>query len=88
MLCTSHVLASSTIKGIITNSENKEPLIGANIMLMNTDFGIASDTDGFYMISNIPMGRYTLSAMFIGHETMEKEIWIEVNQEYVIIFCK
>ena len=74
----------STIKGIITDSENKEPLIGANIMLMDTHFGIASDADGFYMITNVPMGKYTLNVMFMGYETLKKEIWIEANQEYVV----
>ena len=74
----------STIKGIITNSENKEPLIGANIMLMDTNFGIASDTDGFYMIANVPMGKYTLNAMFMGYESLKKDLWIEAGQEYVI----
>jgi len=51
---------------------------------MDTNFGIASDADGYYMITNIPIGKYTLNAMFIGYETMENEIWIEANQEYVI----
>ena len=76
--------SSSTIKGVIRDSNTNEPLIGANIMLMDTNFGIASDADGFYMISNIPMGRYYLNAMFIGYENMEKEIFLDANQEYVI----
>ena len=84
ILCISNILASSTIKGVIRDSNTNEPLIGANIMLMDTNFGIASDADGFYMISNIPMGRYYLNAMFIGYENMEKEIFLDANQEYVI----
>ena len=35
--------SSSTIKGVIRDSNTNEPLIGANIMLMDTNFGIASD---------------------------------------------
>ena len=84
ILCMGNLFARSTIKGTIRDSNTNEPLIGANIMLMDTNFGIASDADGFYMISNIPMGRYFLNAMFIGYENMEKEIFIDANQEYVI----
>ena len=53
-------------------------------MLKETNLGNASDLDGAYIISNIPIGRYTLLAMFIGYESLEKEIWIEKNQEYII----
>ena len=61
--------ANSTVQGYITDSNTGETLIGANIMLMDTNMGIASDLDGAYMISDIPIGTYTLLAMFIGYES-------------------
>ena len=76
--------SNSSIQGFITDSSNKEPLIGANIMLYGTNLGAASDEDGFYSMKDIPIGGYTLRAMFIGYETMEKEIAIKANQEYTI----
>ena len=66
------------------DSESKESLIGANIMLDGTSLGAASDDNGYYIIKNIPIGTYTLRAMFIGYETLEKEIWVEGSQEYTI----
>ena len=46
--------------------------------------GIASDLDGAYMISDIPIGTYTLLAMFIGYENLENKIRVEANQKYII----
>ncbi len=76
--------ASSTIQGHITDSRNGEPLFGANIMLLETSMGNASDENGNYLISNIPIGNYTLRAMFIGYKNLEKEIWVEADQVYTI----
>ena len=56
------ICSNSIIRGYITDAKSNEPLIGANIMLKETTLGNASDLDGAYIISNIPIGRYTLPA--------------------------
>jgi iron complex outermembrane receptor protein len=81
---TSAFCNNSSIQGFSTDSESKEPLIGANIMLDGTSLDTASDENGYYIIKNIPIGTYTLRAMFIGYETLEKEIWVEGSHKYTI----
>ena len=76
--------SNSSIQGFIADSDSREPLIGANIILEGTLLGAASDVDGHYIITDIPIGNYTLRTMFIGYETLEKEIEIKANQEYTI----
>ncbi len=75
---------SSTIEGTITDVRTGDQLMGANVMLDGTILGTASDENGFYLISNIPIGTYTLRAMFIGYETIEKEIQVAADQEYIV----
>ena len=58
--------------------------MGANIILDGTILGAASDESGYYLIENVSIGSYTLRVMFIGYETLEKEIRVEANQEYII----
>ena len=58
--------------------------MGANIMLDGTMLGAASDENGHYIITNIPIGRYTLKAMFIGYETLKKKVRVSADQQYVI----
>ncbi len=69
-----HGGTTGKISGKVIDSENKEPLIGTNIILMGTNFGAASDIDGDYYINNIPPGVYTLVASSIGYNkfTVEK----------------
>ena len=75
---------NSSIQGHIIDLQSEDPLIGANIMLNGTMLGSASDENGKYIIEDVPIGGYTLKAMFIGYENLEKEIWIEKNQAYTI----
>ena len=76
--------SNSSIQGHIIDTKNNEPLIGANIILEDIMLGAASDENGHYMITNVPIGSYTIRAMFIGYETLQKEIWITNSQEYTI----
>ncbi len=48
----------------------KQPLPGANIILVGTQLGAVSDMDGYYTILNIPPGRYQVRYAFIGCKTM------------------
>ena len=83
-LITTALCSNSSIQGNIIDSQSREPLIGANIILEDIMLGAASDENGNYLINNVPIGGYTLKIMFIGYEILEKEIWIEGNQTYTI----
>ena len=79
-----HAVSSSSIEGVITDSLSGNMLLGANIMLDGTMLGAASDENGNYLITDIPIGSYSLKAMFIGYETYEEDIRIEADQKYII----
>ena len=65
---------SFTVSGTVLN-EKGHPLIGANVFIDGTALGSATDIEGNYQIKKIPSGKkYTITAMFIGHRTMTKEI--------------
>jgi|GEM_PF-177851 len=61
------------ITGTITDSENGEALVGANVQIVGTSLGAATDEDGEYTISNVPAGNYDLRASYIGYEQMTRE---------------
>lgn len=58
---------TGTISGKIVDGNSGEELIGANILLEGTNIGAASDLEGNYRITNIPVGNYTLIASMIGY---------------------
>ena len=58
------------ISGVITDAVTGEPLIGANIVVLGTSMGAASDLEGSYFILNIPAGKFDLQASMIGYDKM------------------
>lgn len=64
----SQELFAGTITGYVTGAKSQQPLIGANVLIQDTDLGAATDLDGYFIIRNIPEGKYTVVATFIGYE--------------------
>jgi len=60
------------IVGRITDAETGEPLIGVNVIIEGTELGAATDETGTYLIFNIPPGTYTVTASYIGYQSVRK----------------
>ena len=81
MLATTTLYAQNySVSGVVTNTQTGEKLIGANVVLMGTSLGAASDADGNYSIS-APSGTYTLRCSYIGYATQEVQINLNNNTE-------
>jgi len=69
---------NSIIEGYIRDSQTNDPLPGANVILVGTGFGASTNTDGKYIIKNVPAGSYTIRASYIGYN--QKENTLEVTE--------
>lgn len=58
------------IKGKVTDLTTSEPLIGANVLVLGTSFGAATDVNGNYTILNLEAGVYEVRASFVGYQTV------------------
>lgn len=58
---------SGKITGTVTDAETGQPLPGVNVIVEGTDYGAATNQDGYYVILNVPPGTYTVHAMMIGY---------------------
>ncbi len=58
------------IAGIIKDSKTGEPLPGVNVFIQGTTMGAATDIDGFFVILNVPPGKYTLEANYVGYKNV------------------
>lgn len=56
------------VSGTVTDAGNKEPLIGASVLLEGTKFGARTDIEGNYNILNIPPGTYRVKASYVGYQ--------------------
>ena len=71
------------LSGIVVDSKNRDPLIGANVILLQSDkqIGTATDEFGNYLISNIKFGKYDLIVSYIGYDDFRQEIIINSNTD-------
>ncbi|MCH8327523.1 MAG: TonB-dependent receptor [Candidatus Marinimicrobia bacterium] len=61
------------ITGVAIDGETGESLQGVNVFLDGTSLGTFTDSDGYYVILNIPPGTYTLKISMIGFATQSVE---------------
>lgn len=68
------VLGQSTgsIKGIILDAENGDPLPGVNVIVKGTYYGAATGTDGRFRITNMSPGSYDVEVSMIGYKIILK----------------
>lgn len=62
--------ATGKIKGKVTDLQTGESLVGANVIVVGTSFGGATDIDGEYTIQNLDAGTYTVRASYIGYQSV------------------
>jgi len=62
------------IKGYVRDTETSEALPYANVLLKGTRLGATTNTDGYFVIVNAPVGKCTLEVRYIGFAVQEVEI--------------
>jgi len=78
---------TQTVRGTVIDNDTKLPLIGAAIVILNSDplIGAFSDVNGCFRFENIPVGRTNLQISYIGYESKTiPNIEINSGKETVI----
>ena len=65
---------NGTIRGFVYEEESGEAVIFTNVYLAGTSMGASTDVNGYFSITNIPEGTYTLEVKYLGYETLQKQI--------------
>lgn len=69
-LATTHTIAQSGIlRGNVYDKATGQPVSFATVFLKGTTFGSNTDESGFFTISKIPNGEYTLFSTFVGYDS-------------------
>ncbi len=84
LLITTSLLAQETIRGQVTDSTTTKPLIGANVYLVGTALGSATDLEGVYRIDRVPVGTYILRISYLGYRTKEVPVTVQVDRQVEI----
>ena len=77
---------TQTIRGQVTDVASGEPMIGVTIQVENgITMTTISDTDGNFVIDNVPVGRHSVRASYIGYEPiLLKEQLVTSGKELVL----
>ncbi|MDR3625710.1 MAG: TonB-dependent receptor [Ignavibacteriaceae bacterium] len=68
------------IKGKVTDSGTGETLPGATVIVKGTSIGNATDFEGKYLITQVPIGKQILVVSYVGYKSKEISVTIAANK--------
>lgn len=78
-----------TVRGQVFDKLTQTPLIGANVFIPGTDpiIGTITDTDGNFVISQVPIGRVSITATYVGYNSQTfSNIILNSGKELILKF--
>lgn len=76
-----------SIRGLVKDKENSEPLAGVNIVVKGTYYGASTDMEGFYLISEIEKGEYTIEVSYISYKIIQQTgVKVQAGQTLTLNF--
>ena len=78
---------TQTVRGRIVDTQSEFPLTGVNVIVLDTDplIGTASDIDGYFKLTGVPVGRQTLQVTFLGYgERTIPNVMVTTGKEVVL----
>ena len=74
-----YAAGSGSIKGHVFDKVTGDPLIGANVVVLNTSLGASADIDGLMTIHSVPAGQQTLRISYLGYRAITVQMTIPEN---------
>jgi len=78
----SQTAGTGTIRGRVNDSQQRQPLLGANVMVVGTTNGTTTDLKGDYILRGVAAGRQRIKVSYVGYEPKELEIDVEPGGEH------
>ncbi|MBN1999695.1 TonB-dependent receptor, partial [candidate division KSB1 bacterium] len=73
------------IEGKLVDGDTKAPLVGGNVLIMNTTMGSATDAGGYFKISNVPVGNYSVKFSYIGYDSyIQTDVIVKTKRTTVV----
>ncbi len=79
-LCVSDALAQGTVRGFLKNAKSGEPALFVTVGLEGTTYGTSTDENGYYSLTKVPAGTYTLVVKSTEFKEVRREVKVEINK--------
>ncbi len=70
---------TATVRGFIYDKSSGEPIIFTNVYFMKTSIGATTDVNGYFAITKVPPGDYTLMVTFVGYDTLKLPVSLKAG---------
>ncbi|MFN9327000.1 MAG: carboxypeptidase-like regulatory domain-containing protein, partial [Flavobacteriales bacterium] len=82
LLLTAHagLAQNGTIRGFVYDKATGEPMLFTNVILKGTTTGAATDVNGYFSITRITPGSYTIMVTALGYDTLQKAVTVARDQ--------
>ena len=67
-------LAQGTVKGFVRAEKDGAPVLFAAVVLEGTTYGVSTDIQGYYSLSKVPAGTYTLVVSSVEYKPFRTEV--------------
>lgn len=69
-----------SINGYVKDAKTGETLISANVALLENNRGASTNTLGYFTITNVSAGSYTIACSYIGYQLFKQEITLQPGE--------
>jgi TonB-linked SusC/RagA family outer membrane protein len=76
----------ASITGEVVDAANRRPLVGAQVFVPGTSFGVVTNATGRYVIPNVPVGEVTVRVQLIGYATVDRTATVQRGEGAVLNF--
>ncbi len=77
LINSTNILSQGVIRGFVYEKKNGEAVPFANVFLRGTKIGGSTDVNGFFNLTKVPAGNYSLQVNFIGYDSMSVKITLK-----------
>lgn len=81
LLITSSITAQFTVSGTVTNDAGERLELASVFVEGSTEFGAITDRSGYFEISGLSNGEYTIKCTYVGYEAVSQTIVVDRNRE-------
>lgn len=74
------IAQNASVNGYITDKNSGETLISANVALLENNRGTSTNTLGYFSLTNLEPGTYTIAGSYIGFKLFRKTITLAANE--------